>query len=267
MLRSLPGARLRTLPVEAAVNVKDRLRDIRDFLREHRHDQPGSRAPRRGAFSAADGQFREMLGHMVSVVDDALTLAEGMSAGLLPRVGNDRLWPQALTVYFPSDGEAWLGERAFRRDMYAAAKRASLRAGLDPQGAVRESVFSAAHKGMYRRHRSILATLGGPSSDRLRPVAAIVAAVAHELQRAVRTEARWRSVTASHEGAFVQRCLPGLLASGLATLDPEAARRAEFFELALLATEARGDRIAAGLAETSPKALAEVLAGLLSRLA
>ena len=71
---------------------------------------------------------------------------------------------------------------------------------------------------------------------------------------------------ADWEREFVRRYVPGLLGSALATIDPEIAAEPEFFELILLATEAREERIASALAGGSP-ALAEVFAGLLAHLA
>jgi len=251
MLRST--GKLRELPNEAAANVKDRLRDLRDFIRARRHDRLEAHGLRGPA-----GQLEEFLGHAASVVDDTLTLAESVSTTLLPLRESENTPPRALTVYFPGETMSWSGERAFRRDMYALAKRAGSAFRLEGQP-IRESAFSAAHSSMRRSHTPLLEGLFQPSQERLRVVAKAAAALLLELQQAVGTEIPARS--------FVRGYVPGLLGSALVTLDPEIAGEPEFFQLVLLATEAREDRITSSLAERSSAALADVFAGLLMHLA
>ncbi|WP_309085348.1 hypothetical protein [Chelativorans sp.] len=249
--------KLRELPNEAAANVKDRLRDLRDFLRARRHDRIAGHSRQGPA-----GQIGELLGHAVSVVDDTLTFAESVSSGLLPLRDSSNPGPRPLPVYFPG-GEAasWRGERAFRHDMYAAAKRASSAFGLETDS-LRESAFSTAHAAARRRHAMLLARLHDASAERLESVADLAAALMLELKHALESEGQeTRSQT------FVRRYVPGLLGSALATLDLQTASEAEFFELLLLATEAREERLMNSLSDSDPDALAEVISRLLAHLA
>jgi len=251
MLRST--GRLHELPNEAAANVKDRLRDLRDFIRARRHDRLDTHGLRGPA-----GQLEEFLGHAASMVDDTLTLAESVSTTILPLRERENASPRALTVYFPGETMSWSGERAFRRDMYALAKRSSIAFGLEGQP-IRESAFSAAHSAMRRSHAPLLEQLSHPSRERLRFVAEAAATLTLELRKAVGAEIPIRD--------FVQRYVPGLLGSALATLDPEIAGEPEFFQLVLLATEAREDRITRALGESSSAALTDLFAALLMHLA
>ncbi|WP_025031176.1 hypothetical protein [Nitratireductor aquibiodomus] len=70
---------LRDASQDMAIHLKDRLRDIRDLLRSHRHE--------RQATAAAGRHFSDMeklLARAASMVDDTLTLAETASRTVLP---------------------------------------------------------------------------------------------------------------------------------------------------------------------------------------
>jgi hypothetical protein len=266
MLREIPSGKLRALPNEAAVNVKDRLRDIREFVRAHRHDRlPGGRAP--ADMPGPAGQIGELLGHAASVVDDTLTLAESLSTTLLPLPEGEPACCRPLAVYFPAGaGASWRGERAFRHDMYAAAKQASTAFGLET-ASLRESAFSSAHSAMRRCHGALLAGLQAPAAERRQRVAGVLAALTIELRRAVLAEAGLRGEEPAEAERFVRRYVPGLLASGLASLSVDAAQSPDCSQLVLLGTEAREERIAAALSQASPGELATLYERLLTHLA
>jgi hypothetical protein len=267
MLREIPSGKLRELPNEAAVNVKDRLRDIREFLRAHRHDRlRGGRAP--AGMPGPAGQIGELLGHAASVVDDTLTLAESLSTTLLPLPDGEPACCRPLAVYFPAGaGASWRGERTFRHDMYAAAKQASTAFGLETAG-LRESAFSSAHSAMRRRHGALLAGLqAAPAAERRQRVAGVLAALTIELRSAVLGENSLRGEKQAEAERFVRRYVPGLLASGMASLSADAPQSPDCSQLALLGTEAREERIAAVLSQASPGDLASLYERLLAHLA
>ncbi|MCR4267999.1 hypothetical protein [Nitratireductor sp. ZSWI3] len=266
---------LRDASLDVAVHLKDRLRDMRDFLRTQRRGLLAERPPQRPPF-----QMEALLGHAVGVVDDTLTLAESVSRAVLPgrQDGEPAVWP--LTAYFTPDPIR--GERAFRRHMYRTAKAlaATVEDGAAPP--IRETTFAAAHAALRRRHGHTLVTLASAAPEaRPRVAAVLLAALLQEMcaqaldhddfgstaLSGARRDAGEAPVpaVAGRRAACIRCFAPGLLASGLALSNDLPA--ADLFEIAGLAVAARSERMAAALrADRSIADLAGLFESLLMHL-
>lgn len=259
---------LRSFSEEVVVNVKDRLRDVRHFVRASRHDNPGGprRPPGTDPF-APPAEIERLIGRAASVVDDTLTMAETVSLSLLPIVRPDdgaRL--HGFDVYFAT-GSGTEGERLFRRDLYAALK-SWLRQKGGPMPLLHEARFSQAHLAVRRKHPELLAAMraAGPE-DRLDAVAAVAAATLVELRASQPLQADIRAAEAAEVEPTLQLLAPAALAAGIATLSPSELSDAELLEAAGMVVEARGDRISRALESADPVAeLAAIFRALLAHL-
>jgi hypothetical protein len=145
---------LRELSEDVRIRVKDRLRDFRSIVRQHRHDH----APVKPASAEAKDQpfpVREiegLLGHAVSAFDDVMSLAESFAPHRSAGVAVSG--PQPLQTYFRAEGESHLdGERAFRRDLYRLAKLVLEQKKLN-DFRIREGDFAAVHGALEKRDAS-----------------------------------------------------------------------------------------------------------------
>jgi len=263
---------LREISEDVRILVKDRLRDLRSIVREHRHDRVAQRPV---SSEAGDQPFpiREiegLLGHAASAFDDVMSLAESL-APRGPSGGKPVSGPQPLQTYFRPSGEEQLdGERAFRRDLYRLAKLVLEQKSLSGFR-IHESDFAAVHAALERRDAALIARLhgGGDQDERVRLVAALVASLFVELVR--RQPIRLSSDPGEGADTVSSTAVNGLaaiaIACGLATLDMEGAPGAELMEIALLAVEVREDRIRAALArEDRTERLTPIFANLLTHL-
>ena len=92
---------LRFLSEEVAVNLKDRLREVRYVIRRNRHDslQDEHSFARPGEIMSPE----LLLGHAASIVDKALTTAETISISLIssnPNMHHSAPHLKSLLVYF-----------------------------------------------------------------------------------------------------------------------------------------------------------------------
>ena len=177
---------LRELSEDVRILVKDRLRDLRSIVRQHRHDH----APVGGKAAEAKNQpfpIREiegLLGHAVSAFDDVMTLAETFA----PRPGSASAsvsGPRPLQSYFRARGDSQLdGGRAFRRDLYRLAKLALEQKGLH-DFRILESDFAAVHGALEKRDAELIAKLHAETAwdQRVLLVAALSASLFIELVR------------------------------------------------------------------------------------
>lgn len=266
---------LRELSEDVRILVKDRLRDFRSVVRQHRHDHaPAGRKPA----PVKDQQFpiREiegLLGHAASAFDDVLTLAESLA----PRGDPKRApvaGPQPLQSYFRSRGESKLdGERAFRRDLYRLAKLVLEQKKLH-DFRIRESDFAAVHDALERRDAELIMRLHTEQArdERVSLVAALSSSLFVELVRRQPITLIVADPDAQESDNFaravVVNCLAAIaIACGLATLDMEGAPAPELMEIAILAVDARGDRIQAALdSDDRVNELTPLFAGLLTHL-
>jgi hypothetical protein len=264
---------LRELSEDVRILVKDRLRDFRSIVRQHRHDHASGKP----AADAKEQPFpiREIegfLGHAASAFDDVMSLAESLaprnSLGGAPVAG-----PQPLQSYFRAMGESPLdGERAFRRDLYRLAKLVLQQKSLN-DFRIRESDFAAVHGALEKRDAALIARLHAETDrdERVSLVAALSSSLFVELvrQEPIKLPAPDSDEQAIDIGHTIAiNCLAAIaIACGLATLDMEGAAGPELMEIAVLAVDARGDRIQAALdSNDRVNELTPLFAGLLTHL-
>jgi hypothetical protein len=266
---------LRELSEDVRILVKDRLRDFRSIVRQHRHDhaQGGRQATGAKEQTLAARGIEGFLGHAASAFDDMMTLAENLA----PRPGtpgSTGSGPQPLQSYFRAAGDATLdGERAFRRDLYRLAKLALQKNGLH-DFRILESDFAAVHETLEKNCAGPIARLHARTEqdERIALVAALSASLFVELVRKgpvrlPRAEAGAEGSARAGSGVALNALAAIAIACGLATLDMEGAPGAELMEIATLAVGARGDRIRAALdGADAVKNITPLFAGLLTHL-
>lgn len=262
---------LRELSEEVRVTLKDRLRDVRHVVRQHRLDG----APPRGLLPRPPFPvpgIEDLLGHAVNAFDDAMTFAQAL-------VPVDRPAPEAgararsFTFYFQpgDDEEAFAGARGFRRDLYYLARNVVAKQGIAGVR-IHEADLAAVHTAMRERHAGHLAALGAeaPWPQRVSAGAALCSALLIELldHRPLRFDDEAAARPADARRRLEILCLaPVVLACGFATVDPEAAQEPDLVDIAILATEARIDRILAACSETDTLGeLTRLFATLLAHL-
>ena len=265
---------LRELSEDVRILVKDRLRDFRSIVRQHRHDHVSSK-PAPADEKDQPFPMREiegLFGHAVSAFDDVMSLAESLAPhrnlGAAPVSG-----PQPLQSYFRASGESHLdGERAFRRDLYRLAKLVLEQKHLN-DFRIRESDFAAVHGALEKRDAALIAQLHA-ETDRDRRVSLVAALSSSLFVELVRHEPIKLPVAGSDEGETIDvghtiavNCLAAIaIACGLATLDMEGAPGPELMEIAVLAVDARADRIRSALGSGGVTRLTPLFASLLTHL-
>jgi hypothetical protein len=264
---------LRELSEDVRIRVKDRLRDFRSIVRQHRHDH----APVKPASAEAKDQpfpVREiegLLGHAVSAFDDVMSLAESFAPHRSAGVAVSG--PQPLQTYFRAEGESHLdGERAFRRDLYRLAKLVLEQKKLN-DFRIREGDFAAVHGALEKRDAPLIARLHAEidRDERVSLVAALSSSLFVELvrQKPIKLQAPEGHEQPIDSGNMIAvNCLAAIaIACGLATLDMEGAAGPELMEIAVLAVDARADRIHAALgSDDKANQLTPLFAGLLTHL-
>jgi hypothetical protein len=265
---------LRQISEDVRVNLKDRLREVRDAIRQSRHDGAGEAL--REATSHLPpfpGKGIEgLLSHAASAVDDALSLAESLVPHERP-AKVDGTTVKSLRRYFPAgDKDQQLGgERLFRRDMYYLAKAVLAELKVS-DSRIHEANFAAVHASMRKRHADLLATLTSTDpAEQLAPVAAACSALLMEFlnHRPIRfSEAAVDMPAEAHGNALDIRCLaPLALACGLATIATDGSSEPDMLEIAVLAANVRHDRILQACSKADPMSeLTGVFATLLAHL-
>ncbi|BAB50466.1 hypothetical protein B5V01_20870 [Mesorhizobium erdmanii] len=262
---------LRQISEDVRVNLKDRLREVRDIIRQSRHDGTGDASVLREATSHLPpfpGKGIEgLLSHAASAVDEALSIAESFVPHERP-IKVDGTTVKGLGTYFPAGNEdqQLSAERLFRRDMYYLTK--AVLAGLKIDNArIHEADFAAAHATMRKRHGDLLAALTAPGAG-LQAIAATCAALLAELLNQRPVHLGEAAPETAGERALDISCLaPVVLACGLATTGRDGAPEPDMLEIAILAADIRHDRIAQACAKASPvEELTPVFATLLAHL-
>lgn len=245
---------IRDISDDIAVNLKDRLREFRYVIRRNRHDsmlddRPAALQGRSFPNSGFDAP-ELLLGRAASLVDTALTAAESISLSIIsgnPAVHQGTPEIQSLSVYF-ADG--YEGQRAFHRDMYYLTKEILRRNRADNM-LIHEAAFAAIHASMKRDNGKIIAEALRPSTEetRIRTTALACAALMTEMvkQHPIRffdTRATVESSAIDERRkieiiGFAAICL----ACGLATAKAADMEGESNLESALLAVEARAERI------------------------
>lgn len=262
---------LRQISEDVRVNLKDRLREVRDIIRQSRHDGTGGASVLREATSHLPpfpGKGIEgLLSHAASAVDEALSIAESFVPHERP-IKVDGTTVKGLGTYFPAGNEErQLGaERLFRRDMYYLTKAVLAELKID-NARIHEADFAAAHATMRKRHGDLLSALTAPGAG-LQAIAATCAALLVELlsQRPVRF-GEAAPETAGERALDISCLAPVVLACGLATTGRDGAPEPDMLEIAILAADIRHDRIVQACAKASPvEELTPVYATLLAHL-
>jgi len=263
---------LRQISEDVRVNLKDRLREVRDIIRQSRHDGTGDASVLREATSHLPpfpGKGIEgLLSHAASAVDEALSIAESFVPHERP-IKVDGTTVKGLGTYFPITGEdrQLSAERLFRRDMYYLTK--AVLAGLKIDNArIHEADFAAVHATMYKRHGDLLATLAAPGAG-LAAIAATCSALLVEClaQRPVRFAEAAPETLADGRTLDIGCLAPVVLACGLATAGRDGLPEPDMLEIAILAADIRHDRIVQACAKASPiDELTPVFATLLAHL-
>ena len=264
---------LRQISEEMRVNLKDRLRDVRQGVRQFRHDgRPSQRAQSQPPFPI--GEIEGLLGHAVSAFDDAMSAAES----LVPRSGKQPglAVARSLSVYFPAERTlAQAGERAFRRDLYYLAQAALARRTIGA-AVIHEADLAAVHATMRKRHAARIAALSNPAGPegRIAAVASLCSALLITLvdHRPIRLADRAPYVFANGNAldrSSQMRALATVtLLCGVATFEGSDAAGSDLLELSDLAVDARLDRIDQACANADADGeLTAMFALLLSHLA
>ena len=249
---------LRQISEDVRVNLKDRLREVREIIRQSRHDGSGDASVVREATSHLPpfpGKGIEgLLSHAASAFDEALSIAESFVPHERP-IKVDGTTVKGLATYFPAGNEdrQLSAERLFRRDMYYLTK--AVLAGLNIDNArIHEADFAAVHATMRKRHGGLLATLATPDAG-LRVIAATCSALLVEClnQRPVRFSESVLETPAAADRTLDISCLaPLVLACGLATTGRDGAPEPDMLEIAILAADIRHDRIVQACAKARP---------------
>lgn len=254
---------LRELSEDMRIRVKDGLRDLRSIVRNRRHDN-ASPAPQ--SAEAKKFPIREIegfLGHAASAFDDVMTLTEQLAP---QRGAADRAsGPKPLQSYFPKAGEID-GERAFRRDLYHLVKLALVEQRLG-DFRMREIDLASVHGALEKSEAGAIAELQVEfdAEERRMLVARLTAALFLQLRRQAPIRLPDGAVERGDVAVNVFAAIA--IACGLATLDMEGAPAAELMEIAVLAVEARGDRIRAAANDKDARnELTLLFAGLLAHL-
>ncbi|WP_136620400.1 MULTISPECIES: hypothetical protein [Mesorhizobium] len=263
---------LRQISEDVRVNLKDRLREVREIIRQSRHDGSGHASVLREATSHLPpfpGKGIEgLLSHAASAVDEALSIAESFVPHERP-IKVDGTTVKGLGTYFPVGNEdrQLSAERLFRRDMYYLTK--AVLAGLNIDNArIHEADFAAVHATMRKRHGELLAALAAPGAG-LQAIAATCSALLVEClnQRPVRFAETAPETPAGGRALDISCLAPLALACGLATTGRDGAPEPDMLEIAILAADIRHDRIVQACAKASPiDELTPVFATLLAHL-
>ncbi|MCX7303942.1 MAG: hypothetical protein NTV73_06350 [Hyphomicrobiales bacterium] len=263
---------LREISEDVRVRLKDRLRDLRSKVREHRHDhaRSGGAATEAGQQPFPVREIEGILGHAVSAFDDVMTFAERLAPSRDPG-GSLIFAPRPLQAYFRLPEAGLDGARAFRRDLYRLAKLALEQKKL-AGFRIRESDFASVHEALQRSDAVAIARLHSEanSEDRLLLVAGLTARLFVELVRQepirLATSAEEEASVPPDLAAAVNALAAIAIACGLATLDLEGAPGRELMEIATLAVDVRGERIDAALDMDRLDELTRLFESLLAHL-
>lgn len=243
---------LRTLSDEIAVNLKDRLRDVRYVIRRARQS---SRAPET-SLPAPEA----LLGHAAGVMDTALTAAEAISISIIssePAKHHGAPQMRSLSFYFGTGAE---GARGFRSDMYYFLKGTMRRYGLE-NALIHEAAFSVIHGRLLRKHAELL-------RDPLKVAQALAALY---LEALAESPVRLTSLEVSCDPENLRKAeVVGLaaacLACGLATVKPADLADIDPLESVFMVLEARYERLVDAAETHDAKKLETLFATLIAHL-
>lgn len=245
------------LPNDIAVNIKDKLRGLRYALRRTRHGQNTAAEP-----AVLPEIVLNRAAHVAAtVMDKAFSTAETISISLVsdnPSIHDTAPDVRSLSFYFNSGSE---GQRAFHRDMYYLTK-AVLRRNKAENVLIQEAVFMSVYNRMKQQHGAELAQLQHPATDIIRQTARLCTVLFQEM---LRQQPVHQSSTLP-KSALISGFAAIALACGLATAKPADMENIDNLESALLAVEAREDRITESVSQNDKGALQQLFATLIFHL-
>ena len=236
---------LRILSEEIAVNLKDRLREVRYMIRRNRDE-----SLRADQASSRPGEIVSpelLLGHAASMMDKALTTAETISISLIssdPNVHSSAPHVKSLAIYLGGSAE---GVRAFRKDMYYLTKEVLRRHQLQ-NVLIQEAVFVTVHDRLARNHAVLLKNVFAAEAgeNRLATTAKVITAIFTQLllERPVRFISMEGHCDPQALRQFEVSCFAAVsLACGLMTLKPADLAGIDPLESAILALDVRQERL------------------------
>lgn len=250
------------LPNDITVNIKDRLRAFRYALRRTRENHSDN-----NNFVSAQTAIRPEIvlnraAHVAAtVMDKAFSTAESISISLVsdnPAIHNNAPDVQSLSFYFNDTPE---GQRAFHRDMYYLTKDV-LRRNKAENVLIHEAVFINIYSNMKRQYGSEIARLKDPSTESIQQTAKLCTVLFREMLRL-------KPVHQSSnlpKNALISGFAAISLACALATAKPIDMENVDNLESAMLAVEARSERIIAALNQNDDAALQKLFATLIFHL-
>lgn len=259
---------LRILSEEIAVNLKDRLREVRYMIRRNRHEslQGEHAASRPGEIVSPE----LLLGHAASMMDKALTTAETLSISLIssnPYVHNSAPHIKSLAVYFSSGSE---GVRAFRKDMYYLTKEVLRRNQLQ-NVLIQEAVFVTVHAKVIRKYGALLksAFAAEVGDKKINETAKAITVIF--LEFLAEKPVRFISLDAHCDPQALHRfemmCFAAVgLACGLATAKAADLEGVDPLESAILALDARQERVVQAAEERDQEQLTTLFETLITHL-
>ena len=239
---------LRQISEDVRVNLKDRLRDIRQGVRQQRRDGAQSALVKTRQQPFPIREIEGLLGHAAAVFDDAMSLAETLVPQHRKRLGGAA--PQGFAAYFPAgSAENRLdSERAFRRDLYYLAQAVLAKRKIEA-AVVHEADLAAVHAEVVSRHAGRLHAFARAVTPDEQVAATaeicaalLVALLEHNPIRFPASGAEFHAVSSGRSieiGCFA----PVALACGLASLGVDDMSGNDLLEIAMLAADVREDRI------------------------
>ena len=250
---------LRQISEDMRVNLKDRLRDIRQGVRQIRHDNRRASVNQTVRPPFPLQEIEGLIGHAAAAFDDAMAIAQT----LVPRRTQPGGAPQGLSGYFPAGGAGQRGERAFRRDLYYLAQTVLVKRKITDI-AVHESDLAAVHAAMRGWHADRLESLANAIMPAEKVTAAAGACAAlllvllerHPLHLAAPVFDRQAGSSRLDRSTEIACLAPIALACGLTTIETDDMADADLLDMAMLAAEVRHDRIVEACGK--PDALGEL---------
>lgn len=256
------------IPNGISVTIKDRLRALRHALRRSRDNHPDSSPFAATPPSVLPEIVLNRAAHAAAtMMDKAFSTAESISISLVsdnPAIHETAPDVQSLSFYFNKTQE---GQRAFHRDMYYLTKDVLRRKKIE-NALIHEAVFMSIYNSIEQQYATDIARLRDSTTDTVQQSAKLCTALFHEMlrQKPVHQSSNLPENTLISSFAAIS------LACALATAKPIDMARlsdvewADNLESAMLAVEARFERIITALEQDDDGALQKLFATLIFHL-
>lgn len=256
------------IPNGISVSIKDRLRALRYALRRTRENHPDSSPFTAEQPTVLPEIVLNRAAHVAArVMDKAFSTAESISISLVsdnPAIHDSAPDVQSLSFYFNNTQE---GQRAFHRDMYYLTKDV-LRRNKAENVLIHEAVFMSIYTSMKQQYGADIARLKDPATDTIQQTAKLCTVLFREMLR----QQPVRQSNTLPKNALISGFAAISLACALATAKPidmanlTDSEWVDNLESAMLAVEARTERISAALDQDDDGALQKLFATLIFHL-